>query len=170
MLNNLMRMPGEQDIIAGMMLRRLTSVDKPIVIGDISLFKKQAELALCVALRNNKPSSLDATRVGGLTENIAKLALRELDWLGDIEMKRARKIEARIRKFEIMSGWGIGKEKHVGTYINTLLMILDKRPYPKIKNLLVEIIDFYERDGMKIAKACFWAAEVNMEKWDECFS
>lgn len=136
----------------------------------MSLMKRQACLALCIALKDSIPKSLKNTRIGGLTKRIAKIANKELDYTGmSIDIPRARKVVAKLGEFEKSAGWGHGKEKHIGTYINTLLEILERTNHQKIKDLLVEIVDFYERDGRKIPGACYWAAELNGSKWDKCF-
>ena len=133
------------------------------------LLKRQAELSLCVALKDSKPSVLNKTRAGGLIDRIANIALKEMDKTGVIDRRKAEKIVGKLSEFEKCAGWGRGTEKRIETYINTLLMILDKRSQKKIRDNLIDLIDFYERDGRKIPDGCFWSAVVNGGKWNKCF-
>lgn len=125
--------------------------------------RKNAELALVkgiVLVSNPRPG-----RMRGLIKRLGREVDRELMRLPVIPKERFERVAAKLQEWERESGWA-GKGKHICTYASFCLDLIDARPWPKVKAVLVDIIDHYDRVGAMPA-ACCWSGALARERFEE---
>ena len=127
---------------------------------------QNAELALAITLHKSIPN-LKGGRLKNLLVKLAVESEKQINKLKRPTRVNLDKIKVCLDKFSESSGWG-KSQKHLQTYVNSILLILEDRDYPKINKILIEIVDYQER-AKKIPSACFWSAEVVRDKWVESF-
>lgn len=127
---------------------------------------KNAELALLITL-NKSVRFLKPGKLKGLLDKLSEEAEKEADKLEKPTKAGLFFIGKALDKFKKLTGWGKA-EKHLLTYVNSILLIIERRGYQKLNNILVDIVEYKERYE-SMPNACFWVAEVVEEKWRESF-
>lgn len=128
---------------------------------------KNAELAVVISLYD-VTKGLKPGRLKNLLKQLQKEGKKEIHKIKEPDKTGMDQIKSALDEFEKTSGWG-RSEKHLQTYVNSILMIIEKRNYTKINKLLVDIMDYQQR-AKKIPDACFWSAEIVQKKWEDAFN
>jgi len=126
------------------------------------LVVSHADLTLIISLE--QIINVGNGRLNRLIKQAVKEALKEADKLQLPPRSENKTILDMFEKLKKETGWNNGA-RHPLTFINFCLMILEKYKYQKINDILVEIMDFFERAG-NAPQPCFWAALIAYEKWE----
>jgi hypothetical protein len=125
--------------------------------------EKTTRYALVMALTDH--ATCKPGRLSGLLSRLKKEAERNIVKLPALSIVDIAICLKRIRKFEKDSGWDRKDSRHIVTYANFLLGILDDAPpeFDRIISTLTMIVDYFERAGI-VPAPCYWggakAAEV----------
>ncbi len=123
---------------------------------------KFAELALILAIP--KMCSAPPGRIRGLCDRIEKAALAEIERLPKLATEQMLEVGQKLDEFRAQSGKWQTRGAHVCTYVSFLLDLIDARPWSKIKEILVEIVDYFDRAG-KMPTPSAWAGELACDKF-----
>jgi len=128
---------------------------------------KTAELAIVQALSASL-SDVKQGRLKGLLDkmyNESDMLIRRQPKLSRVEFWE---INRQIEKFKELSQWG-KKDKHILTYVNSILLIIEPKQYKKLNSILVDIADYILRKKT-VQMGVFWTAPEIEQKWRQCFN
>ena len=131
--------------------------------------KHRAELAMIISL----PETIKGITKPGRLRNLVNKLSAEAQKIYSSKYKQAtpeqlRKIGDGFDKFNKTVQWS-ERPRHVITYISAISTFIKDRDYEKVNNLMIEIVDFYERVG-KVPPACYWSAADAEKIWEGSFN
>jgi hypothetical protein len=128
--------------------------------------KKTQCYAFCIALELH--TIRKAGRLDGLLKKLRKEAEKNLSLMPRLSNLEAESCTADIMSFIARAGWDRKDTKHIVTWSNFILAILDDAPpeFTRIIATLKEIVGYYERKAT-VPAPCYWssarAAEVFLQ-------
>jgi hypothetical protein len=127
-------------------------------------YKKKTQCyAFCIALELH--TIRKAGRLDGLLKRLRKEAERNLALMPRLSILESEACTQDIMGFIDRAGWNRKDTKHVVTWANFILAILEDAPkdFDRIVKILREIVIYFERDRT-VPAPCYWssarAAEV----------
>ncbi len=130
------------------------------IMDDI--VNNHADLTLVVSLEHIQDAGNG--RLNRLIKQAVKEAIKEAGKLQLPPLSENNKILDMFEELKEETGWDKGA-RHPLTFVNFCLMILEDYNYRKLCGILIEIMVFFER-GNNAPAACFWAAPLAFDKWD----
>lgn len=130
--------------------------------------KKMMELATVISIPKFTTGDVPNGRLKGLYGKLEKVISNELERLPKMSTLNRIRVDALLEEFFKATGWQ-GREKHISTLASFCLEMLERSEFeynPKITEVLVDIIDYFDRAG-KAPAATFWAGGVAARKWAE---
>ena len=134
--------------------------------------RKPAELTLVLTMVGSYQDNNKYTkgRMKALLQRLANNCIAELEKCPRVTNTNTKKIIKVYDDFDIVSGWK-NSPRHIMTYCSFFIRMFENQKYHKIKQELMEIIDYYERQsnrGQKNAYAmCHRSGMIAAEKWQK---
>lgn len=119
------------------------------------IHEKTTRYALVLALATH--TRCQNGRLRGLLGRLEKEANRNISKLPFLNNSDIKICVDRIMAFEKEVGWDKNDKKHVLTFANFLLGVLDDAPpeFDRIIAILREVVDYFERVGT-VPAPCYW--------------
>lgn len=115
-----------------------------------------------------RDSGLKLGRMTALTDRLEKCAGDHLNFAAAfLPNHRLNEIIRATAKFHENTGWE-GKRRHICTYASLCLDLIEGLPYVKIKDILVDIVDYYDRAG-DFPPASGWSGALAADKFRAIF-
>lgn len=137
--------------------------------------QKPAELNLVLTMigayqDNNKYTK---GRMKALLKRLANNCVSELEKCSRVTGKNKDQILKAYDDFDLVSGWK-NSPRHIMTYCSFFIRMFENYKYYKIKQELMEIIDYYERASNRFQKnayvSCHRSGMIAATKWQSIVS